>query len=914
MKQRIIPLLFPFVWLTVLFIQPSNTLAARIQDPESPATAGDRRPSQTRKVCKPERSFNLLSCFADRQHHQRTSDLEKPLAQTPAKSQNGATNDFDVKLFYDSLESGTGNWSSNGFWHLVTRNSHSPAHSFWYGQDASGDYDNGATNSGSVTMSAPFSLSSSLSVAHLAFWSWESTECYGPCSWDTRKVFLSTNGTIWTQVWMSNSLQFENWYRVQIDLSPWIGSSIYLRFEFDTVDDVSNDYEGWYIDDIAIGYNFIDMGMTPEMQGQFGSPEADIVYPLKIYNMGSNNDTYNLSGTSAWPLTWYDQTGTTPLTDSDGDFVVDTGTVSSGSVVTVTAQVSVPIGGVIGDANTANVTATSSESPAIYANATLQGAIPASFAQVYSDDADGAMSLYIVQPLAQTLKKATPDMYSGDDVAIAESPDRLAYFWSKFRQNGNLYVGEIEYSLYNQYGETVRGVSKLTNHSGTNMDIYDENPVIAFAPNGRLGVLWTRYMENNLGQFNYNLYFAILENSGDLVYGPTNLTNNTIWGYWFDLNTPYLYDPKIAATDDDRYVLAWGREHEPISNGWVNDIYYAIRDTNGGVIKAVTKFTADTPGWDEGYYDPNLTRLNNDRVLLTWERDSDTGIYYTVLNSAGNTIKSTTKLTSVGLNWAPDAAQLSDGRIAVAWTGDGFPNDQIYFAILDTSYNLMSGPTPLVNSASFLGDDYVSVAADGNGHAILTWMDRSWSYRSHLYYALVNSSGAILTQPIIFRSSQASDPYLETSYLGYGNAPYSWSAPSQMDGVINFSRSVFGDDLSGIAAVGIGYANHGAQTATGVVLTASLDSDLTYLSDTSGFTPILSGDDVVWELPDLEFLENHEFTLYVQLPPGAIPLTRYPIALELTLDGSEWYPDDNVTEAEVVATTRVFLPIILRKH
>lgn len=58
--------------------------------------------------------------------------------------------------------------------------------------------------------------------------------------------------------------------------------------------------------------------------------------------------------------------------------------------------------------------------------------------------------------------------------------------------------------------------------------------------------------------------------------------------------------------------------------------------------------------------------------------------------------------------------------------------------------------------------------------AVLTWMDYDYNYRRNLYYALANGKGQVLTEPMIFRSATLSPwgYYIESSYLGYGNAAY----------------------------------------------------------------------------------------------------------------------------------------------
>ncbi|RLC74695.1 MAG: hypothetical protein DRI81_13375 [Chloroflexi bacterium] len=352
-------------------------------------------------------------------------------------------------------------------------------------------------------------------------------------------------------------------------------------------------------------------------------------------------------------------------------------------------------------------------------------------------------------------------------------------------------------------------------------------------------------------------------------------------------------------------MLAWQR-YIGTDSGSLNDIYYAIRNTSGGVVKPVTQFTADTPDYNEGYYYPNLARLSGNRALFVWYRESDGNIYYAVLDSAGNTIKSQTSTGAWG--WDPDAMQLSSGNIVVAWSGS------MRFVVLDNAYNLIAGPITLSNPAAVTGDAYVSVAADSAGHAILTWMDSDWSYRRNLYYALVDGDGNVLTDPMIFRTSQATEPYIFTSYEGYGNTSYSWTPPSNVDGVAAFNASLFGGPPGGNAAVSVRYANHGATIATGVVLTATLDGNLTYVNDTSGVVPTVSGNEVVWSLPDLGFLDSHDFTLYVQVPSGAPYGTRYPVTLTMTSDGPEANVADNTDSAEVMAARQVFLPLVSRSY
>jgi len=511
------------------------------------------------------------------------------------------------------------------------------------------------------------------------------------------------------------------------------------------------------------------VSLSPAYQGRFTQAGATESFQITVRNTGDlGTDTYDLTAVSTWPVTFNAANGLTPLTDTDGDGTVDTGPVAQGNTVTVTAKVATPVGPTVGNANTATITARSSLNTSKSKTATLQTAVPAPFAQIYRDNADGAMSFYMAQPNSQTVKKATPDSYYGLEMAVTASPNgNFVYVWRYGRHldSCNIYVDEIEYTLLDHYGQTVRGVSKLTDHSGATMHTYDQSPSVAVAPNGTIGVAWYRYLYNSANsQFNYNIYFATLDGAGNLLSGPTNMTNNAIWGTDSDPNIPRFWASTIASSDDNRFIISWYKYSGNPSSAY--NIWYATRDTAGSEVFAPTALTSDNSS-----YKPILNSLTGGKAILTWYRSVTPyygAPYYAVLNSNGTVFKTATYLGVSGIYVTPDAVLVPGGKVAVAWgTYTG-----VQFAILDTSYNRVVGPTSLNNPAALLGNGSVSVTADSAGHAIITWIDVDWSYRQNLYYALVDGSGNTLTAPMIFSHSQSSSPYIETSINGQGNVPY----------------------------------------------------------------------------------------------------------------------------------------------
>lgn len=274
------------------------------------------------------------------------------------------------------------------------------------------------------------------------------------------------------------------------------------------------------------------VSIRPLYQGRFTHPGETAVFQVPVGNAGDlGADTFDLLVSSPWTVALYAADGVTPLTDTDGDGAVDTGSVAQAGATTVVVEVDTPDTAIAGDDNVAAITARSSLNTAQSKTASLQTAVPAPFAQVYRDDADGAMSLYLAHPGEQSVSKATSDFYWGYEVAVAETPASFVYVWYKGRSTASSYVGEIEYALLGSDGRTTRAASRLTDHTGATMRIYDYSPAVAVAPNGRFGVTWYRYLYNSSsGQWNYNIYYAVLDAAGNVVVPPTNLTNNPYWG------------------------------------------------------------------------------------------------------------------------------------------------------------------------------------------------------------------------------------------------------------------------------------------------------------------------------------------------------------------------------------------------
>lgn len=162
-------------------------------------------------------------------------------------------------LFTDDFEFGTSNWTLMNQWGLTTSNYHSPAYSVT--ESPTGNYPSNANTY--ITLSNSIDLSQSVSAV-LEFWTkWDIEP-----SWDFAQVKISTNnGASWiplsgkyTKKGSGKGAQPANepgydgtqstWVKEEIDLTPFVGHSVKLRFHFASDGYIERD--GWYIDDIVV--------------------------------------------------------------------------------------------------------------------------------------------------------------------------------------------------------------------------------------------------------------------------------------------------------------------------------------------------------------------------------------------------------------------------------------------------------------------------------------------------------------------------------------------------------------------------------------------------------------------------------------------------------------------------------------
>jgi len=162
---------------------------------------------------------------------------------------------FDGALVGDTSADG---WTGTGLWHVTARRASSGTQSFYYGQEATGNYNTGLRNQGTLT--SPLLDLSIFDRPVIEFAIRIRTEQLFP--FDTIWVRVSTDSgaTYPIQVaqlfWNTPGTGFRT---MRIDLEPLAGlNNVRVQFYFDSIDDGffsdpnDNNFEGVYIDNIVI--------------------------------------------------------------------------------------------------------------------------------------------------------------------------------------------------------------------------------------------------------------------------------------------------------------------------------------------------------------------------------------------------------------------------------------------------------------------------------------------------------------------------------------------------------------------------------------------------------------------------------------------------------------------------------------
>ncbi|HSG17274.1 MAG TPA: right-handed parallel beta-helix repeat-containing protein, partial [Anaerolineae bacterium] len=254
-KACLLPLFFAFIFLfSLLFALDQQTAgAAELEEPAPPkASTGGRFTFAASNPISASVVLSIKRLGIEYAHPILAGQITVFTATASAD------------LYADGFENGSGDWSMTGSWRLVSENDAcgSPAEPFpglvgaaYAGSDAECDPGADLTVNGKLSLLELVSLPPDGS-AIFSFWSYEQSE-------HQRYVELSADGGYrWSRV---AELGAENsWHKTALDLSPYRGQDVFIRFVFDANRDTSSDDStsgdggstgdgpGWLIDDVSL--------------------------------------------------------------------------------------------------------------------------------------------------------------------------------------------------------------------------------------------------------------------------------------------------------------------------------------------------------------------------------------------------------------------------------------------------------------------------------------------------------------------------------------------------------------------------------------------------------------------------------------------------------------------------------------
>ena len=274
----------------------------------------------------------------------------------------------------DDFESGTPGWSATGQWHLATDSQctspapgyTSPSHAFYFGQDATCNYDAQARVSGDLTSPLVGGIKAE---STLSFSYFRSVESFAQGSFDRTEVQVVTEGGATTTVFSLDSTDPSTlaWTSSgPISLAAFAGETIQIRFAFDSVDAIENGFTGWLIDDVAVTRQSSCTGpvnIPPAVTITAPADGTQVVEGTSITFAGTANDAEDGDLTS--DLEWTSSPGVVIGTGGSFSQVLSVG------VHTITAEV-MDIGGKTGSASI-NVTVVANTPPSVTIAAPADG-------------------------------------------------------------------------------------------------------------------------------------------------------------------------------------------------------------------------------------------------------------------------------------------------------------------------------------------------------------------------------------------------------------------------------------------------------------------------------------------------------------------------------------------------------------
>ena len=216
------------------------------------------------------------------------------------------TSSENINLMSQNFESGVlpPGWTATGLWHVtnacISGTPPNPTHWAYYGIDGSCTFNNGVANSGNLT-SNTVDIPAAATSATLSFkYAYYGEGGLPPTGYDNSSLLISVNGGAFTPVFnLSTTGSIGNWLSASINLTPYVGSTIALQWNFTTIDNIGNDFLGLQLDSISIksnnGFSFC-AGGSVQLNTNAG-------YSSYAWSTGANTSSISVAAAGNYTVT-----------------------------------------------------------------------------------------------------------------------------------------------------------------------------------------------------------------------------------------------------------------------------------------------------------------------------------------------------------------------------------------------------------------------------------------------------------------------------------------------------------------------------------------------------------------------------------------------------------------------------------
>jgi hypothetical protein len=525
-------------------------------------------------------------------------------------------------------------WTADGLWHVTENRYSSSPNSVWYSDGV--DYDTGAANSGALTSPLLY-LGDSPSLDFDYFLSNQCQSDGNICIADKLTVEVSTdNGSSWTQ--LTDLPEAHAFTSHTMDLSAYAYIVVRIRFFFDTVDNISNAYEGAYVDNVVITYGeelpavalFANTSYVDYSPGDSGSEASNLEATLTA--MGRSVTTFNGITASDFQaaLNGKDLLAIPELENDDLDSDLDTAArtaiadfVSAGGTLMIHADFAISpyyinlLNSTFGfslednntagpyDLNTADAAGTVfADGPSTLPENNATGSVttlPAGTKVIYDDQTTGDSALTLIPYGDGSIVIFGWDW---NDAVPTGSSDGgwlevlyRAMFANYYRQ-----TGAADRGYWDEAGDqpssndvTVAGYNSATNYMYNSYFIFDLSGITGDKTGARLRLELQFYTSDDLSET-----FSVYDVSTDAATLEADGTGQT--SIFNDLQTGILYGAFEVTAGDVGTII-----EIPLSAEAVSDINIAAGGTfavgihldtysGGGIVSEAVRFSSAAPG------------------------------------------------------------------------------------------------------------------------------------------------------------------------------------------------------------------------------------------------------------------------------------------------------------------------------